>query len=984
MKHQWTQQELIEQFTIIQSEQKLIDSKPHHTKIGFTALLKYFQHHTHFPKQPSDVPKAIISYIAKQLRLPVESYQQYPWEGKTIKNHRAEIRSFFGFRLGTNKDIKEMRQWLKTKALDHSLDKESLKTEVHNEYRRRKIERTTEAQIEDIVESAIYAYEQEFYENTYQKLSPNSISHMDALMESWVDMENEETGEENEDKNKITFRKITLGPGQVSKDTLLLEINKWKTLHQLELPDNLFSSLPPKILNRYRLRAVSEDKRELRRHQPAVRYTLLAAFFWSRIKEIADSLIEILITLIHKIDGRAERKVKKELILEVKKVHGKNDILISVLEAVMENPEGLIKDIIFSLVDTNILESIVKELKYKKSVYQEKVYWKIRSSYSSSYRTAVTALLKTLEFQSNNHNHQPIIEAIQLIRTYAGSASVNYALDDDIPTSKDIIPVKWREHVIETDSKGNQKINRMNYEICVLHALRDKLKCREIWVVGADRYRNPDEHLPSDFGKRREEHYAALQLPLDAEEKIAELQQEMHEKLTMLDQGLPKNKKVSITDYKGGWISVADSDIQPEPKRLAYLKKEIANRWWMTNLIDILKETDIRIGFTNLFQTLATYERLDRKTIQKRLLLCLYGLGTNTGLKRVSSGNLDVTYKDLLYIKRKYIYKDSLKAANELLVNAILADRQEEIWGKGTTCASDSTRVVAYDQNLRTQWFPRHRGPGISVYWHVEGKSMCVHSSVNTPNSSEVIAMLHGLLNHNTNKEIDKNFVDTHGQSEVGFAFCYLLGFKLMPRLKNIHSQKLYRPKTGMQYPHLQPVLVQKPIDWDLIRRQYDEMVKYATALRLYVADTESILKQFSKNTSHPTYKALQELGKVLKTIFLCEYLHVEEVRIEVHAGQNVVENWHSGSDFIFYGKGGEIQKNQPQEQEIAILSLHLLQNCLVYINTLKIQHVLQEKEWADKMTAEDYRALTPLIYNHINPYGEFRMDLDQRLALLT
>nr|WP_245596826.1 Tn3 family transposase [Shimazuella kribbensis] len=240
-----------------------------------------------------------------------------------------------------------------------------------------------------------------------------------------------------------------------------------------------------------------------------------------------------------------------------------------------------------------------------------------------------------------------------MIRNYAGSASVNYALDEDVPASKDIIPVKWREHVMDTDSKGNEKINRMNYEICVLHALKDKLKCREIWVTGADRYRNPDHHLPSDFLKRREEHYAVLKLPLNVEEKITELQEEMHEKLTMLDQGLPKNEKVSISEYRGGWISVADSDVQPEPKRLAYLKQEIANRWWMTNLTDILKETDLRVGFTDLFQTLATYERLDRKTIQKRLLLCLFGLGTNTGLKRVSSGNPDVTYKDLLYIKRK-------------------------------------------------------------------------------------------------------------------------------------------------------------------------------------------------------------------------------------------------------------------------------------------------------------------------------------------
>ncbi|HEY9608095.1 MAG TPA: Tn3 family transposase, partial [Allocoleopsis sp.] len=91
-----------------------------------------------------------------------------------------------------------------------------------------------------------------------------------------------------------------------------------------------------------------------------------------------------------------------------------------------------------------------------------------------------------------------------------------------------------------------------------------------------------------------------------------------------------------------------------------------------------------------------------------------------------------------------------------------------------------------------------------------------------------------------------------------------------MPRLKAIGRQKLYRPEVGMSNssPNLQPVLT-RPINWELIRQQYDQMVKYATALRLGTADPEAILRRFTRaNVKHPTYQALGELGKVIKTIF--------------------------------------------------------------------------------------------------------------------
>jgi TnpA family transposase len=115
-------------------------------------------------------------------------------------------------------------------------------------------------------------------------------------------------------------------------------------------------------------------------------------------------------------------------------------------------------------------------------------------------------------------------------------------------------------------------------------------------------------------------------------------------------------------------------------------------------------------------------------------------------------------------------------------------------------------------------------------------------------------------------------------------------------------------------------------------------MIKYATALRLGTAETEAILSRFTRNNlKHPTYQALAELGKADKTIFLCRYLRIEALRREIQEGLNVIENWNGANDFIFYGKGGEIATNRLEDQELAMLSLHMLQICLVYINTLMI-----------------------------------------------
>ena len=542
-----------DQWALAPDDHALVMNKRRANRLGFAILLAFFRDRGRFPRDESEVEPQGIAALSRQLNVAVPVDGEAFLTGRTAERVRAEIRARFGFREATMSDAEMLTEWLRDHVAGEADGEiESMIERLEIQCRELAIEPPTADRMERIVRTALRAHEERFHSDTYERLLPAIRERLDRLLRPAEGYSDSSSPDDMLGNAPAALLKLRDNPGRSSVASMQEELAKLDLIRRIELPVDLFDHTSPRYLERCRRRVVVEAPHELRRHPDAARITWLAAFVYLRARSLTDDLVDLLIETIHQIGARAERKVERELLDDLKRVTGKQNLLFELADATLAQPDGVVRDVVFPVVDEQTLRDLVKEWKATGPTYRTTVCTVIRNSYRGHYRRMALKLLFALEFHSNNDRHRPVMQALELVRRFADTKVRTFPADEDVPLDG-VVRGLWCDAVVEKDAAGRDRVNRVTYEVAVLEALREQLRCKEIWVIGANRYRNPDEDLPADFELKREEYYKALNLPLDADRFITVLQTEMCEALNAFDGGLKKNCSVRIGPKGGGW-----------------------------------------------------------------------------------------------------------------------------------------------------------------------------------------------------------------------------------------------------------------------------------------------------------------------------------------------------------------------------------------------------------------------------------------------
>ena len=944
--------ELIRHYTFNESDLSVIrQRRGAANRLGFAVQLCYLRFPGIFLGADELPFPPLLRMVAAQLKVPVESWNEYGQREQTRREHLVELQTVFGFKPFTMSHYRQAVHTLTELALQTDKGIVLASTLVENLRRQRIILPAMNA-IERASAEAITRANQRIYAALTDSLLSLHRQRLDELLK-------------RKDGSKLTWLAwLRQSPVKPNSRHMLEHIERLKAWQALDLPAGIERQVHQNRLLKIAREGGQMTPADLAKFEMQRRYATLVSLAIEGMATVTDEIIDLHDRIIGKLFNAAKNKHQQQFQASGKAINDKVRMYGRIGQALLEAKQsgGDPFAAIEAVMPWDTFAASVTEAQKLAQPESFDFLHRIGESYATLRRYA-PQFLDVLKLRAAPAA-KGVLDAIEVLR---GMNSDNARkVPADAPTA--FIKPRWAKLVLTDEG-----VDRRYYELCALSELKNALRSGDVWVQGSRQFKDFDEYLVP--GEKFTTLKLANELPLAV---ATDCDQYLHDRLALLEQQLATvNRMAAANDLPDAIIAESGLKITPldaaVPETAQALIDQSAMLLPHVKITELLMEVDEWTGFTRHFTHLKTGDTAKDKTL---LLTTILADGINLGLTKMAESCPGTTYAKLSWLQAWHIRDETYSTALAELVNAQFRQSFAGNWGDGTTSSSDG-------QNFRTGSKAESTGhinpkygssPGRTFYTHISDQYAPFSTKVVNVGVRDSTYVLDGLLYHESDLRIEEHYTDTAGFTDHVFGLMHLLGFRFAPRIRDLGDTKLFIPKGDAAYDALKPMISSDRLNIKQIRAHWDEILRFASSIKQGTVTASLMLRKLG---SYPRQNglavALRELGRIERTLFILDWLQSVELRRRVQAGLNKGEARNALARAVFFNRLGEIRDRSFEQQRYRASGLNLVTAAIVLWNTAYLERATNALNGHGKPVDETlFQYLSPLGWEHINLTGDY------------
>jgi TnpA family transposase len=968
-----TPEQLARYFHLDDRDRGLLEPRRYpHTRLGFALQLCTVRFLGTFLSDPTDVPQAVVQFLASQLGISDLSCLTRYREGQMRHDHVHEIMQEYGYQdFSSQPEHFSFIRWLYTRTW---WSEERL-TVLFDLAMARLIDRKVLLPGVSILERLVSTVREHAEARLWRALTQLPTPRQCALLETLLVVP--------EGQRQTPLDRLRRPPTRVSGNGLVQALCRIEAVRLLDVHGLDLSFVPSgrvKALARYASMTRVVDIRDLAEPH---RVATLLSFVHTFLATAHDDALDVFDALMRTTSADAQRAGQRERLRTIRDLDAAAQALRDVCLVVIDEAgdTATLRERVYARVPQERIQAAITTIDELTRPPDDTYAQELLNHYRSMRRFLPT-FLRTLDFDATQGG-RPTLEAVQFLQRIEGRPRASM---QDAPRS--IIPRSWHRYVLtRTDQRDEQEVSRPAYTVCVVERLHEALRRHDVFVEPSERWGDPRARLlqGEQWESTRAQICRTLGREVSPEQELARLGRLLDEAYRQTEARLPANTAVQIEQREGvSALSLGRLELQEEPASLRTLREQVRDYLPLVELPEVILEVERHTGFAASF-THVSESQAHIQDLALSICAVLLAEACNIGLRPLVHPEIPaLTRERLSWVQQNYLRADTIARANAVLVRAQANLWLAQAWGGGDVASADGLRFIVPVRSINTGPSPHYFGQGRGVtYLNYTSDQFSGLGGLVIPGTiRDSVYLLEGLLEQESGLTPTEIMTDTGSYSDLMFGLFWSLGYQFSPRIADIGETRFWRIDMEANYGLLNG-LARHRVNINLIANNWDDILRVAGSLKVGTVHASTLVRALQRDGQPTTLaRAISELGRIAKTLFLLNYIDDEHFRRRILIQLNRGEGRHGVARNVFHGQRGELRRRYRQGQEDQLGALGLVVNIVTLWNTWYMQDALDElRRGGAVVQPEDIERLSPLGTRHINLEGRYHFTLPETVA---